>query len=567
MKSKYYIFSGFLVIGAFFCIKTQTPPIEHRVISDDNQQKQQENLKLFFDNLSSPNIYSLLRKEIIGSLFSKEEFIDALNNYQAFIQYLADHINFIIKNQSNDLIDLFRVLHTIEISFDLSEYRDQNKLNNFFEKIVTPKKIIGSAIAKNIMLFNKSLKINDLFATRTLWFLKDIPFDKTISTALDHIKELSPQLAEVILSKTQNSQLAKAILIEKHFPEKVILLAEIILASTKDISPTLLHLKQHRDIVVARDFFIPFIKNPALKNIYTEFRNKENELNKQGYYTFVHGQRRQFYLQQRLYTHLWELRKKQPVKNFLFIHLNDLVDTEETKFEEDILRKTIHMAGTVQDNMPSGMDPHRRMKVLFMNYAFFANSVHFGSNSAYYVVSNAGFNPLIISSKIPFKLLGYESIYQKYAPEIEQLANDYQELSPFGNMLLIAIPKDKIYKYVFVCDAYAKHSPVLKKDGTQITDVRVTMETLLKRPEELRDSDQIEFCLIMTQQKGGLDPSTGIQIFPLLSGDPEKLKVLQEREKILLDKITADVKEAEKQQALQRATKITGHVVESAEAK
>lgn len=134
-------------------------------------------------------------------------------------------------------------------------------------------------------------------------------------------------------------------------------------------------------------------------------------------------------------------------------------------------------------------------------------------------------------------------------------------------MLLIAVPKDKIYKYVYLCDAFAKHLPLLKRDGTQITDIRVSMEMLLKNPESLVNSNKVEFCLIMTQQKGGLDPSTGIQIYPLLSGDPEKLKTLQAREKILLDKITADVKEAEKQQALHRAAKITGHVTESAQAK
>ena len=51
----------------------------------------------------------------------------------------------------------------------------------------------------------------------------------------------------------------------------------------------------------------------TLKNLYQNFRKKEQELNKQGYYTFVHGQMRRFYFPERLYTHLYGLRKHQSV--------------------------------------------------------------------------------------------------------------------------------------------------------------------------------------------------------------------------------------------------------------
>ena len=343
---------------------------------------------------------------------------------------------------------------------------------------------------------------------------------------------------------------------------------------TKDInnstefSPTMLHLRKYGNYPGFTITYKPFLEDPKLKNLYINFRKKEHELNKQGYYTFVHGQQRAFYFPEKLFTHLWGLRKKQSIDNFLFAHIKDLVETEEAKFEEKILRKTIHMAGTIRESDTSYIDPQRGQKVLFMNYAFFANMSHLASHSPMYVTTNVN-APMgtAISSKEPFTLMGYEWVYKKHQQEINQLANDYETLSKYGNMLLIAIPKDKIYKYVYLCGNGGRQKTLKKTDGTEITDIRIAMETLLKNPETLENSDQIEFCLIMTQQKGGLDPSTGIQIYPLLSGDPEKLKALQTREKILLDKITADVKEAEKQQALQRAAKITGHVVESAEAK
>lgn len=175
-----------------------------------------------------------------------------------------------------------------------------------------------------------------------------------------------------------------------------------------EFSPTMIHLKTYKN--ESAFFEKDILENLETKQIYVDFIEKERELNQNGYYTFVHSQKRQFYFPQRLYSHLWGLRKKQPIENFLFVHLNDLVDTEEAKFEEDILRKTIHTVGTAQEGML--MDLNRRRKVLFMNYAFFANTMNLGSSSAYFLLSNTSITPSTLTIKEPFKLLGYEWVYK-----------------------------------------------------------------------------------------------------------------------------------------------------------
>lgn len=595
MKSKFFSLF-FFITGIFLITKPQSPPIRAMSIDDFHHllenDKFEQALHLFkIASQAKRNEYNkTIILETIRRLayLSYEEFIQSFLKpvfkiepylfYEPFIQYLADNINFLIRYYDIRLLLLFNNFTELEAEFERSNHFNKLERESFFSKTSTARKIISSKIAQNIMLINDHPQLIR-FLGHPGWILKDFPFDEAAATAINHIKELTPLLAELLLFKSHNHQLAKAIISEKRFPEYLTRFAHEIIEYeiSPSSSPTLLHLQRYWDSISVPFFgrffdhvYKPFLENAVIKNLYSSFRRKEAELNKKNYYTFVHGQERRFYFPERLYTHLWGLKKKQQLDNFFFAHVKDLIETPEAQLEEDIARKTIHMAGTRKESESDKRDIARRKKILFMNYAFFGNAQNEGSSSAFYSIMNQN-SPIgqkvQVSVQEPFTLLGYDGIYQKHQQEIEQLAEDYANLSSYGNILLIAIPKDKIYKYVYLCKSGGLQQPLAKKDGTQITDIRVAMETLLKDPESLVDSDQVEFCLIMTQIKGGLDPSTGIQIFPFLSGDPEKLKALQAREKILLDKITVDVKEAEKQQALQRAAKITGHVVESTQAK
>jgi hypothetical protein len=41
----------------------------------------------------------------------------------------------------------------------------------------------------------------------------------------------------------------------------------------------------------------------------------------------------------------------------------------------------------------------------------------------------------------------------------------------------------------------------------QTPDINVIMETLNHNPEKMEETDKLEFCMIMAQHKGGLDPA------------------------------------------------------------
>jgi hypothetical protein len=202
-----------------------------------------------------------------------------------------------------------------------------------------------------------------------------------------------------------------------------------------------------------------------------------------------------------------------------------------------------------------------------MNYALFANSLNLGSNSSFYVSQNTNskLGTIPLSAQDPFKKLGYESIYSRYKKEIESLASQYLKLSNYGNLLCFAIPKDTIHKYVFPAVSGGVKKPVAIDGIGETSDIKTIMETLRHHPERINDTDKLEFCLIMTQNKGGLDPDTGIKIIPILSGDPTKLAELQKKEDALFAKIKAAIEEEENAKAqataVNRANTIVNHLV------
>lgn len=283
---------------------------------------------------------------------------------------------------------------------------------------------------------------------------------------------------------------------------------------------------------------------PQLLDLLSDIIKKERELAAHGYYTFIHGQRRIYYLPSRIYTFLWQLHNQYQTKDFLFAHVKPLLSTEEEWQEEENVRNYLLAHGRKpQDN-------YTRQKLLFLNYGLFAQMNDRGSNTAHFIGRNInwGSSPITITCKDAFKFFGYEHIYNKYADEIEVLAKAY-EADSFGNALMIAVPKDVIQEYVYLCQparGFTGMGGVRRSiyiDGIgQTDDIQLIMDALCNNPERIFDTDDLEFCMIMTQLKGGLDPRTGIQVHPLISGNKVALTQLKEKEQQLLRSIESAIK-------------------------
>jgi hypothetical protein len=384
--------------------------------------------------------------------------------------------------------------------------------------------------------------------------------EKVIALTLDNINDVSNNLIIMLITEgiPNAHKILPALMVSNKSLEDIrrIVVSPNLWDIKTKTSPTFVHINRTLLKRMQSEEMVTDFRNPALRNLFLQCMDKEITLNDQGFYTFVHGQRRELYFPEKLYTHLWGIRKKQPVNNFLFAHVKDVVTSEQDKNYEKIIRNFLRTQGT--------NSPETRRYVLFMNYAFFGNLDNSGSCTADYIKSNANStlgNTIKLSAKDPFTKLGYEWAYNKYKTEIEKLAADYCSVENYGNLLLFAIPKEKINKYVYLARTGGPRVS-LKIDGKEVFDTQTILETFINQPYNIADTNKREFCLIMTQNKGGLDPATGIQVHPILSGDPEKLQLLKQREDALFAKIRIDIEEYEKQQqSVGRMRRIINHLV------
>ena len=300
-----------------------------------------------------------------------------------------------------------------------------------------------------------------------------------------------------------------------------------------------------------------FSTNTQLQTLCSAVIEKERNFG-EDYYTFVHGQRREYYWPERLFTFLYSLKKRQAIPHFFFAHVKDLIETEDDRSHEKVHKN--FLLNNHQFNYEA------RSLVLFMNYALFANTTDLGSNSLSYIIinSNASKGTSDILAIDSFRKLGYTHIYSEFEKEIEALAQEYNESGQYGNLLFIAIPKEDIHKYVYLAVSGATKVGLNIEGIGKTYDIRIIMDNLLNHSEKIKDIDKLEFCLIMTQQDGGLDPSCGIHIYPILTGDPEKLAELKKKEEALFAKIERAVKQEQQQTmqaiALRRANILVGQM-------
>ncbi len=261
-----------------------------------------------------------------------------------------------------------------------------------------------------------------------------------------------------------------------------------------------------------------------------------------GYYTFVHGQRRGYLFAERIYTFLWQLHENEPTTDFLFAHVKPLLTTQKERDAEDSMRAYLLKHGRKQG------DAKMRQKLLFLNYGLFANLGDSSSSTAYYVSNNLNFGstPISITARDAFDLLGYKKIYSRYQQEIEDLEKAYAKGST-GTILVVAIPSKDLHRYVYLCKSGSsgagmggvKRFITIKGIGST-DDIHVIMKAIRENPSSL-DTDDLEFCMVMTQADGGLDPRTGIKVEAIMGGDKKTLAALQKKEKELYKKIQAEI--------------------------
>ena len=100
-----------------------------------------------------------------------------------------------------------------------------------------------------------------------------------------------------------------------------------------------------------------------------------------------------------------------------------------------------------------------------------------------------------ISTKNIVEKFADQSIYHKYKSELAQLEQEFKSIVPNSVFVQLKIPQTlKDHVYLSCPGGYKK----LKISGEETDNVEAIISTLKKAPETMDNTDQQEFCIVMT---------------------------------------------------------------------
>ncbi len=296
---------------------------------------------------------------------------------------------------------------------------------------------------------------------------------------------------------------------------------------------------------VTKQFPIIF-DNPNILSMIQATLQKENQLNDLGYEIFYHGRRWKYGLISDIYSKLFSYKSRKELDDFIFTHLDDPVlgkknerflASERAKREQLLTEGNIFSHDT--KNNPLGIS--NRQALLFLNKFLFGNTNRRGSSSFDYVLNDTNVGEKEFSIQDILAMFGYSNMYHMYEKELQNLQKEYNILSIFGELLLIAVPKNKLNKCVYYTTSGGpKLSFNIPGVGTT-TNTEKIVHYLDKNPEDI-----CEFVLINTRDEdGGLNPDSGIKVFSFNTVDPDKMKAFKEKENALFARIIQSIEQEE----------------------
>lgn len=283
---------------------------------------------------------------------------------------------------------------------------------------------------------------------------------------------------------------------------------------------------------------------PGFRGLVKNVIALEKEYGPKGYYTFVHAQQWPYHMTEAMYRRLKEitLDTELPYFRYMFTkeEFHDGLSQKATLGKEERMRRDI-----IEKGRANFEDHDTRLRQLFVNAAFFGNTTShgLGSSSAHYFSTNSNVSEVRVSPKDMFGMYGQGVLYEKYKNEFDELEKEHAVISKgYGNMLFLAVPKDKVSDFVVQVapGGYLTKSIV---NGKETNDIRVILDALATDPSTVKNADQKEFVLAMTDT-AGLDPKSGIIFHSVNAADPEKLAAWQQKFDAFMTKIAPEFKAA-----------------------
>ena len=309
----------------------------------------------------------------------------------------------------------------------------------------------------------------------------------------------------------------------------------------EEITPTELGFMYNKDHL--KKYMQAELEKDAIKRVVKDVIAIEKEYQKT-HYTFVHGRNFAYNLREMVYRNLWEYAHNAKVPaDFRFTHTKE----EHDPLTKDVLvmpeEKKLHERNiTVLENYRSEELRNRR---LFLNTQLFGNLHVAGSSSFSYFLRNDNASSLIrVSIEDIFGQFGQKELYEKYKERFEALDQEHRALTKYGELLVVAVPRERVSEDVQTIDVHGEAAGVKTLDAMEIRETDPSFK-----------DNVLNFTLAMTDT-AALNPESGIKVRSVHAVNPAKYAAWQEKYDALMGELEAEFKRTWKQSI---AAKERGH--------
>ena len=251
------------------------------------------------------------------------------------------------------------------------------------------------------------------------------------------------------------------------------------------------------------------LKEETIQNVVNDVIAIEKEYQKT-HYTFVHGRNFAYNLREMVYRNLWEYAHNTKVPaDFRFTHTKEAHDPLMKDLVIMPEEKKLHERNiTVLENYRSEELRNRR---LFLNTQLFGNLSVGGSCSfSYFLWNNNASGGIRVSIEDVFGQFGQKELYEKYKERFEALDREHRALTEQGELLIIAVPRERVSEDVQTIQVDGNPAGVKTLDALQARETDPSFK-----------DNELNFTLAMTDT-AALDPKSGIKVRSVHAADPVK---------------------------------------------
>ncbi len=293
------------------------------------------------------------------------------------------------------------------------------------------------------------------------------------------------------------------------------------------------------------------IKNSKAYDQFLDALTEARELNNRGYYTFFHGQQREYALLNDIGTELiYQLAELEKPKDFNFLRFRwkdfERIKKDSTSATQDILQEQKNlMRDTSRSDEASGQGEN----FLALNLFASGNVNYFLENTLHYVEQSFNWNAFQISS-LYYMLNTFgipPEITNKLRRNFIDLFTKEQTIYGTGRLILIAIPSNIVDERVY---KYSTHH-----GGKQREPLSLFIENIFAKEHPFSTLDEFH-CVMPMTPAGSLNPFNDIKIINFERPISQVNKnVLEKNKKELVRNIIDELEKAGKLKAMRKKAK------------